>query len=175
MIFLALILIIGAVYLLVKILKGALLLLDTFVAFSIGAAISHLYISHVIAEGPWAIFFWDLLFSCSAAALYYNLLSFTRKKFQLIGKILNAICSFFNAFTVYAFLSMMLTKEPLLLFLKNIAANMIFNFLIIILISYYIYKQREEWFIEREIELDDEDDNDDEYDYVNDYEDYEVY
>lgn len=41
---------------------------------------------------------------------------------------------------------------------------MIFNFLIIILISYYIYKQREEWFIEREMELDDEDDE--EYDYI---------
>ena len=51
-----------------------------------------------------------------------------------------------------------------MLFLKNIAANMIFNFLIIILISYYIYKQREEWFIEREMELDDEDDE--EYDYI---------
>ena len=59
---------------------------------------------------------------------------------------------------------MTVTKEPFLLFLKNIAANMIFNFLIIILISYYIYKQREEWFIEREMELDDEDDE--EYDYI---------
>ena len=154
----ALILIIIAVYLLAKIIKGALLLFDCFFAFSIGAAISHLYISHVIAEGPWAIFFWDLLFSCLAALLYYNLLFFTRKKFLLIGKILNAICSFVNAFTVYILLSMTVTKEPFLLFLKNTGANIIFNFLIIILISYYIYKQREEWFIEREMELNDEDD-----------------
>lgn len=92
------------------------------------------------------------------ALLYYNLLFFTRKKFLLIGKILNAICSFVNAFTVYILLSMTVTKEPFLLFLKNTGANIIFNFLIIILISYYIYKQREEWFIEREMELNDEDD-----------------
>ena len=56
---------------------------------------------------------------------------------------------------------MMVTKEPFLLFLKNTGANIIFNFLLIILISYYIYKQREDWFIEREMELDDE-----EYDYI---------
>ena len=91
---------------------------------------------------------------------------FTRKKFLLIGKILNAICSFFNAFLVYILLSMMVTKEPFLLFLKNTGANIIFNFLLIILISYYIYKQREDWFIEREMELDDEDEDDEEYDYI---------
>ena len=164
MITLALILIAVAVYLLVKIIKGALLLFDTFLLFLIGGAISHLYISHVIAEGPWAILFWDLLFAGLVAALYYNLLFFIRKKFRLIGKILNAICSFFNAFIVYTFLSNIVTKEPLLLFLKNTGANIIFNFLIIILISSFIYRQREEWFIEREIELDDDDEDDDEYD-----------
>ena len=175
MITLALTLIAVAVYLLVKIIKGALLLFDTFLAFTIGGTISHLYISHVIAEGLWAILFWDLLFAGLVALLYYNLLFFIRKKFLLIGKILNAICSFFNAFIVYTFLSKTVTKEPLLLFLKNTDANIIFNFLIIILISSFIYRQREEWFIEREIELDDaddEDDDDDEYDYVNDYEVY---
>ena len=89
----ALILIIIAVYLLAKIIKGALLLFDCFFAFSIGAAISHLYISHVIAEGPWAIFFWDLLFSCLAALLYYNLLFFYSKKVSVNRK--NSQCYMF--------------------------------------------------------------------------------
>lgn len=158
MITLALILIIIAVYLLAKIIKGAFLLFDAFFAFSIGAVISHLYISKVIAEGPWAIFFWDLLFACLAAFVYYILIFFIRRKSLLIGKILNAICSFVNAFIVYILLSMMVTKEPFLLFLKNTGANIIFNFLIMALISYYIYRQREDWFIEREMEFDGEDD-----------------
>ena len=162
MVILVFILTVFAVYFLVKFIKGAIkgafLLFDAFFAFSIGAVISHLYISKVIAEGPWAIFFWDLLFACLAAFVYYILLFFIRRKSLLIGKILNAICSFVNAFIVYILLSMMVTKEPFLLFLKNTGANIIFNFLIMALIRYYIYRQREDWFIEREMEFDGEDD-----------------
>lgn len=85
MVTLVFILTLFAVYFLVKFIKGAIkgafLLFDAFFAFSIGAVISHLYISKVIAEGPWAIFFWDLLFSCLAALLYYNLLFLLEKSF----------------------------------------------------------------------------------------------
>jgi hypothetical protein len=156
MIIFALLLIAVAAYFLGKgkFIKGVFILFDAFFAFSIGAAISHLYISHSIAEGLWAILFLDTFFGIIAGRIYYSILLVIRRKFLLIWKTLNSIAYFFNVLILYRFFSIMLTQKPFLISLKNTVANIIFNLFLTALVSSYVYKEREDWFIKHECEDD---------------------
>ena len=48
----------------------------------------------------------------------------------------------------------MLTQKPFLISLKNTVANIIFNLFLTALVSSYVYKEREDWFIKHECEDD---------------------
>lgn len=127
----------------------ALFLLDALITFMGGFYLSHQYISSAIADN-WAITFWDVIFGVIAVLIYGSILFIARAKFMIVWKVINAFFSFFNSAGIYQIVVELFINRNMLPLLKNGLANVILNLIFVIALAYYVYKRREQWFIEQE-------------------------
>ena len=136
-----------------KFLKICLFTFDKLAIFVAVAVNTHKYFSVNVASGN-AVYFWDIIAGIIAIGIYVVVFKLVRKKFDLPGKILNFVISFFSAYIVYSMLvSVFLYHSEdvyYLPLLNNSVMNGIVNWILILILSAVIWIKREEYLAEEE-------------------------
>ena len=135
-----------------KFLKICLFTFDKLAIFVAVAVNTHKYFSVNVASGN-AVYFWDIVAGIIAIGIYVVVFKLVRKKFDLPGKILNFVISFFSAYIVYFMLvNTFVTHGEIyyLPLLNNSVMNGIVNWILILILSAVIWIKREEYLAEEE-------------------------
>lgn len=134
------------------IIKIALFALDKLTVFIASCYYMHTYFSTRFSSG-YAVYFWDILGGILAVGIYSALFQVIHTKFCIVGKILNFVVSLIGAMTVYCLLtSAFITdgKSYFVPLLNHNLANQVVNYILIGILSFVVWRRREEYLRENE-------------------------